>query len=104
MQPTGLHEHLAHVSWDVGCFMAFWFLFNRDQVDELKQEIPLIEKSILIKKKLLTIFSCLIKIKNLLRLYFSFFTSKRSPQFFLKIKLPFFNQKHIIFSKFSLLC
>jgi hypothetical protein len=50
MQPTGLHEHLAHVSWDVGCFMAFWFLFNRDQVEELKQEIPLIEKFILIKK------------------------------------------------------
>jgi hypothetical protein len=50
MQPTGLHEHLAHVSWDVGCSMAFWFLFNRDQVEELKQEIPLIEKFILIKK------------------------------------------------------
>jgi hypothetical protein len=50
MQPTGLHEHLAHVSWDVGCFMAFLFLFNRDQVEELKQEIPLIEKFILIKK------------------------------------------------------
>jgi hypothetical protein len=50
MQPTGLHEHLAHVSWDVGCFMAFWFLFNRDQVEELKQEIPLIEKFIIIKK------------------------------------------------------
>jgi hypothetical protein len=50
MQPTGLHEHLAHVSWDAGCFMAFWFLFNRDQVEELKQEIPLIEKFILIKK------------------------------------------------------
>jgi hypothetical protein len=30
--------------------MAFWFLFNRDQVEELKQEIPLIEKFILIKK------------------------------------------------------
>ena len=50
MQPTGLHEHLAHVSWDVGCFMAFLFLFNRDQVEELKQEIPLIEKFIIIKK------------------------------------------------------
>jgi hypothetical protein len=50
MQPTGLHEHLAHVSWDAGCFMAFLFLFNRDQVEELKQEIPLIEKFILIKK------------------------------------------------------
>lgn len=50
MQPTGLHEHLAHVSWDVGCFKAFWFLFKRDQVEELKQEIHLIEKFILIKK------------------------------------------------------
>lgn len=50
MQPTGLHEHLARVSWDVGCFMAFLSLFNRDQVEELKQEIPLIEKFILIKE------------------------------------------------------
>jgi len=73
MQPTGLHEHLAHVSWDVGCFMAFWFLFNRDQVDELKQEIPLIEKSILINKKIIDYIFMFNKNKEFTKTVFFFF-------------------------------
>ena len=72
MQPTGLHEHLAHVSWDVGCFKAFWFLFNRDQVEELKQEIHLIEKFILIKKNIDYIFM-FIKNKEFTKTGFFFF-------------------------------